>query len=122
MLATGNKVLLKVSVWPWKRPRNLASAYLSVPSEVDLQCLPVVLESERGHSEQDVFTVHGLALLLLAFLRSWWSKVSITDSTQVITRAIGLRTFTGDEGYELGHAFLHAFFRLFGDLGVLWQS
>lgn len=49
-------------------------------------------------------------------------QVSITGPTQTITRAIELRTFTGDEGYELGHAFLHAFFRLFGDLGVLWQS
>jgi hypothetical protein len=44
--------------------------HLSVPGEVDLECLAVILEAKRGHSEEDIFAVDGLALLLLAFLRS----------------------------------------------------
>lgn len=31
-------------------------------------------------------------------------------------------TFAGDEGDELANAFLHALFRLFGDLGILGES
>jgi hypothetical protein len=46
------------------------SAHLSVTGEVDLECLSVVLESERCHREQDVFAVDSLSLLLLALLRS----------------------------------------------------
>jgi hypothetical protein len=44
--------------------------HLSVPGEVDLECLAIILEPKRRHREQDVFAVDGLALLLLAFLRS----------------------------------------------------
>jgi hypothetical protein len=32
------------------------------------------------------------------------------------------RTLAGDEGDELAHAFLHTFFRFFGNLGVFGQS
>jgi hypothetical protein len=44
--------------------------HLSVPGEVDLECLAVILETKRRHGEEDIFAVDGLALLLLAFLRS----------------------------------------------------
>ena len=43
-------------------------SYLTVLGQIDLQSFRVVLEAERGHREQNVFTVHGLPLLLLAFL------------------------------------------------------
>lgn len=52
------------------------ATHLTVPGEVDLQRLPVVLKPERSHGEQDVFPVDGFTLLLLAFLRSWWYKLT----------------------------------------------
>jgi len=73
---------------------------LSVPGEVDLECLAIILETKRRHGEKDIFAVDGLALLLLAFLRS----------------------FTRDERYELRDTLLHALFRFLGDFGILGQS
>lgn len=55
---------------------NTVATHLTVPGEVDLQRLPVVLKPERSHGEQDVFAVYGFALLLLAFFRSWWHKLA----------------------------------------------
>jgi hypothetical protein len=45
---------------------RLSCTHLSVPCEVDLQRLSIVLEAKRGHGEEDVFAIDGLALLLLA--------------------------------------------------------
>jgi hypothetical protein len=49
--------------------RGYCETHLSVSSEVDLEGLAVILETKRRHSEEDIFAIDGLALLLLAFLR-----------------------------------------------------
>ena len=49
--------------------RGYCETHLSVSGEVDLEGLAVILETKRRHSEEDIFAIDGLALLLLAFLR-----------------------------------------------------
>lgn len=42
--------------------------HFAILGKIDLERLGIVFEPERGHGEQDVFAIHRLALLLLAFL------------------------------------------------------
>jgi hypothetical protein len=69
-------------------------AHLAQLGEVDLQHLGVVLEPEAGHRVQDVLAADRLALLERALLAR----------------------LGRDEADELGHALLHALFRVLGDL------
>lgn len=47
---------------------GVSATYFSVSSQVDLERLAIVLESERGHGEQDILTIDSLTLLLLTLL------------------------------------------------------
>ncbi len=66
LLASGYQILLYCQ--PVNIGRKTENADLSVPSQIDLQRLSVVLEAQRRHRKQDVFAIDGLSLFLLAFL------------------------------------------------------
>jgi len=96
--------------------------YLSVPCEVDLQCLSVVLETKRSHGKENILAIDRLALLLLTLLRCCTiSYISAVSSTTETDSQIPVRTFRCNEGDEFRNAFLHALLRLLRDLGILGQ-
>jgi hypothetical protein len=45
--------------------------YFSVLGEINLERLRVILETQRGHGEEDVLAINGFPLFLVAFLGSW---------------------------------------------------
>lgn len=78
---------------------SLISFLLSEYVEVPLQGAHIVVEAERPESPADVVAVNRFPALPAALVRR----------------------FSGDEPYELRHAFLHCLLGFFGDFGVLRQ-
>lgn len=54
----------------------LHKSYLAIFRQIDLERLGVVLKTQGRHGEQNIFTVDGLALLLLAFFGSFVDGMS----------------------------------------------
>jgi hypothetical protein len=68
-------------------------AYLSVLAEINFQRFRVVLETKRRHCEKNVFTIYGLAFLLLTFLRRCASQHAADqrhDSDFYVQVSVGL--------------------------------
>jgi hypothetical protein len=96
--------------------RRFLAAYLAIPGEVDLQGFGIVLEAKRSHGKQNILAVDRFALLLLA-LFGCCGQASVAGARHMHLK----HTFACDKGDELAHALLHAFFRFFGDFGVLGE-
>jgi len=84
--------------WPCHHSSFLP-LHLPVLVQVNLERVHILLEPQCGHGPQQVITVDGFPLLLLALIRG----------------------FTCYEADELRHALLHGFLGLLGDLGVRRQ-
>lgn len=95
----------------------MAGSHLAISAQVNLQRFAVILKPKRRHGEKNVLAVDGFALLLLALFRCCEFVISLALCSWL---GRGL-AFTGDEGNELAHTFLHAFFGFFCDLGIIGE-
>ena len=76
MFASGDEGL-KTSISTKVHLAIYATTHLAVSSKIDLESLGIVLETQRSHGEENVFTVDGFTLLLLTFLRSYRTSARV---------------------------------------------
>jgi hypothetical protein len=89
-------------------------AYLAVLGQVDLECLGIVLETERAHGKENVLAIDRFPLLLMALLgRCDRSALPRPDPTLYVSRGrlieAGLPSLVMKEINSLTHSCMHSF-------------